>query len=139
MKTYILAAGVAAAAVASTLAPASAQTTQHAYTNDPISVLDLKTSPGQYTPIGTEFWYGIEFIPQSGEATISFVNTGNVPAKSVEFAVRSGHRTHIIVDKGTFSPGVKIVHTFNEGPPFPRSSSVEVRSVTFADGSTWGS
>jgi hypothetical protein len=43
----------------------------------------------------------------------------------------------VIVDKGTFSPGTRITHSFMQSPLLVGASSVHIRKVTFADGSTW--
>jgi len=131
-----LTATVAVAAFATGLAaPASAQT-QTAFTNNPITIEGF-TAYTQFTPIETES-LGIDAGPASSDVTIAFINTANVPAKSVTFAVRSGRQTKIVVDKGTFSPGVRIVHTFDESPQFDNTSSVSIVGVSFANGSTWG-
>lgn len=136
-KQYSLTAAFALAALASGLAaPASAQT-QTAFTNDPIAIQGF-TAYSQFAPLASETSDGVDLGPDSSDVTIAFVNTAAVPAKSVTFAVRSGRQTRIIVDKGTFSPGTRIVHTFNESPEFDDSSSVSVVGVAFADGSTWG-
>jgi hypothetical protein len=136
-KSSIVAA-IAAVALASDLAaPASAQT-QTAFTNNPVTVNGFTAEP-VLSSVGVPTLGGFRLGPTSSEVTIKFVNTANVPAKRVEFAVRSGHKTALIVYKGTFSPGTSIVHTFNERTEFDNASSVRVEAVTFADGTTWNS
>ena len=73
----------------------------------------------------------------SGNLSISFVNARGVAATQVEFALRAGKATEILVDKGTFSPGTSITHDFAVESQFSDASALEVVSVTFADGTTW--
>jgi hypothetical protein len=135
LKNYFLATLAAAALATDLAAPASAQT-QTAYTNNPIILRHFNAYP-VVLPIESPTFGAFDLTPTSSNVTISFVNRANVPAKSVEFAVRSGNKTALIVDKGTFAPGVRIDHTFSESPEFDDTSSVSVRAVVFADGSTW--
>jgi hypothetical protein len=135
LKSSIVAALAALALATDLAAPASAQT-QTAYSTNPVTVSGFTAEP-VLSPAGVPTLSGWRLAPSSSEVTISFVNTANVPAKRVEFAVRSGHKTAVIVYKGTFSPGTSIVHTFNERTDFDNASSVRVQAVTFADGSTW--
>lgn len=116
--------------------PAGAQT-QTAFSNAPISVQGF-TARSQFMPLAQELADGVAFGADASDVTIAFVNTANVPAKSVTFVVRSGRRTQIIVDKGTFLPGARIVHTFEESAEFGETSSVSVQGATFADGNAWG-
>jgi hypothetical protein len=116
-------------------APASAQT-EASFTNDPIAI-EAFSAYTDFPPSGQTTRSGIDVRPDSSEVRIAFVNTAKVAATSVKFTIRSGQRTSIIVDKGTFSPGARIVHTFDKDPVFDRISSVHVLAVTFADGSTW--
>jgi hypothetical protein len=118
-------------------APAGAQT-QTAFTNDPIAIQGF-SAYSDFSPLGPTTFDGVDLSPDSSDVTIAFVNTANVAATSVEFTIRSGKRTKVVVDKGTFSPGTRIVHTFSAAPEFDDTSSVHVRAVTFADGSSWGS
>ncbi|HYZ17882.1 MAG TPA: hypothetical protein VE591_15835 [Candidatus Acidoferrum sp.] len=118
-------------------APASAQT-QTAFTNDPITIEGF-SAYAEPAALGPATHDGIALSPDCSDVTIAFVNTANVPVKSVEFTLRSGRWTQRIVDRGTFAPGTRIVHTFNESPEFDETSTVSVQSVTFADGSSWGS
>jgi hypothetical protein len=136
MKKYIVAT-LAAAALASGLgAPAGAET-QTLYTDNPVTLRGVTVNPVLMPRGGPSTYTGFDFIPTSSDVTISFVNTANVPAKIIEFAVRSGNRTALIVDKGTFAPGTSVVHTFTESTEFDNKSSVHIQAVTFADGSTW--
>ena len=138
IHTSITAAALGLAAFSGGLAaPASAQT-QTAFTNNPIAIEGF-SAYSEPAALGPATHDGISLTPDYSDVTIAFVNTANVPAKSVEFTVRSGRWTQRIVDRGTFAPGARIVHTFNESPEFDQTSAVSVQSVTFADGSTWGS
>jgi hypothetical protein len=107
-----------------------------AYINNPVKVVRyVVTAPTANQWPG---WGGTyQGIEDSASVTISFVNGANVAATSVQFAVRHGKETELIVDKGTFSPGTSITHDFSLGPQFDGASSVEVREVTFADGTSW--
>ena len=67
---------------------------------------------------------------------IRFVNNGSTPVSSVAFNVSEDGKTSTIVDRGTFSPGVEISHTFREGM-YGYDASCKVASVLFADGSAW--
>lgn len=137
MHKYITTTLALAALAADLAAPASAQT-QAAFTNDPIAIQGF-SADSDFPPLGSAVRDGIDIRPNSSDVTISFINTASIPAKSVEFTIRSGNRTKVIVDKGTFSPGTRIVHTFTAAPEFDDTSSVHVEAVTFADGSTWSS
>ncbi|MGA8841925.1 MAG: hypothetical protein WB491_15660 [Candidatus Aquilonibacter sp.] len=67
---------------------------------------------------------------------VRFVNTGTTPVSSVAFAVDEDGTTSTIQDRGTFSPGVTISHTFR-APTYTYGASCKVASVLFADGSAW--
>jgi hypothetical protein len=67
---------------------------------------------------------------------IRFVNSGPTPLSSVAFAVSEDGKTSTIVDRGIFSPGVTISHTF-QGAPYAFDASCKVASALFADGSAW--
>jgi hypothetical protein len=135
MHTSITAALSVAALVTAFAAPASAQT-ETAFTDNPIAIQNFSaySDPAVFGQTARD---GFDVSPNSSEVTIAFVNTGKIPATSVEFSIRAGRRTSIIVDKGIFSPGTRIVHTFEKNPEFDETSSVRVLAVTFADGSTW--
>jgi len=76
---------------------------------------------------------------------IEFVNTANLPATLVNFAVDSAGDHFVIRDVGTFSPGVSIKHQYRNGagqafvlPAFISPNiSCHVASVQFNDGSIW--
>jgi hypothetical protein len=135
MQKYTSATFALAALATGLATPVSAQT-QMTYSSTPISVQGF-TAASQSVPVGRDVFDGIPFGSAGSNVTIAFVNTTNVPATSVTFVVKSGNQTRIIVDKGTFSAGAQIVHTFDESPEFANTTSVRVQSVTFADGNTW--
>jgi hypothetical protein len=135
MTKYIVAM-IAAAALTTDLAGIASAQTQSAYTNGPVTVQSFTSYPA-LPPLQLSTFGALNFTPTSSDVTISFVNTGSVPAKSVEFAVTTGNRTETIVDNGTFAPGTSIVHTFKKGARFVNASAVRVQAVTFADGTTW--
>ena len=68
---------------------------------------------------------------------IRFVNNGTTPISSVAFAVTEDGKTSTIVDRGTFSPGVVISHSFRGDQMYGFDASCKVASVLFADGSAW--
>ncbi len=68
---------------------------------------------------------------------IRFVNTGTTPVSSVAFNVTEDGKTSTIVDRGTFSPGVVISHSFRGDQMYGFDASCKVASVLFADGSAW--
>ena len=128
-----LIATIAAALLTGPCLAASAQT-KVAYTSDPINIVRYSLEPSYTQPIPV--WGGTYMnIDGAGKVTISFVNSGVVPATSVQFALRSDKATELIVDKGTFSPGASIVHDFSSD--FDSAAGLEVEQVTFADGTVW--
>jgi hypothetical protein len=133
----ILSSSLAVTALATAIAaPANAQS-QTAYVNDPIAVKRFSANP-DYAPARAQWFDGIT-TSASSDVIISFVDTAPVAATKVVFAVRSGGHTCFIVDKGTFSPGTRITHSFPRSAELDNASSIEVRKVTFADGTTWES
>jgi hypothetical protein len=70
---------------------------------------------------------------------ITFVNTGNVNASAVTFVVTAGKATERIVDRGSFSPGTRIVHTYtaDDGIAALPDAQVRVAGIDFADGTSW--
>ncbi len=75
-------------------------------------------------------------IPTVNAVAISFVNRNEKAISSVSFDVSDGRTTNRIVDTGTFSTGTAIDHSFST-PSLSDAVSCSVRSVAFADGSTW--
>jgi len=67
---------------------------------------------------------------------VRFVNTGTTPVSSVAFAVTEDGKTSTILDRGTFSPGITISHSFR-APTYTYGATCKVESVLFADGSAW--
>jgi hypothetical protein len=134
-NTKAILSSLAVAALAAVAAPASAQT-QTAYVGKPIDVKGF-SAYDNFTPRASEWFDGMDADDGSSNVTISFVNTASLSVKSVEFAVTAGRHTCLITDKGTFSPGARITHTFLQSPQLVGASSVQIRKVTFADGSTW--
>jgi ABC-type oligopeptide transport system substrate-binding subunit len=134
MKKLFLA-SLAAAVAAGAYTPASAQSSV-AYSNNPVKLVSYSVEPAYTAPVPA--WGGTLLgIESAGNVTVSFVNSANAPATSVEFAVREGKRMETIVDKGTFSPGASITHEFALNPEFGSTSDVEIEQVTFADGTSW--
>jgi hypothetical protein len=132
-KLLFISAAVAAIA-ANAATTASAQTV--AYTQNPVHVVRYSVQSA-YLP-SMPVWGGTSpGVASYSELAITFVNTGAVPATAVRFAVHTGTTTEIIADNGTFSPGTGITHDFPIGSAFGGAATVEVQSVTFADGTSW--
>jgi hypothetical protein len=68
---------------------------------------------------------------------IRFVNNGTTPISSVAFAATEDGKTATIVDRGTFSPGIVISHSFRGDQMYGFDADCKVASVLFADGSAW--
>lgn len=65
---------------------------------------------------------------------VSFVNTGNVPATDIQFAL-TGLKNQIIDDTGKFAPNVVVNQQFyNAGTG---GDDVQIVGVRFADGTSW--
>jgi hypothetical protein len=81
----------------------------------------------------------------SGGMTIKFVNESKVTANLVNFAVDSNGNRFVVRDVGKFSPGITIVHQFDNGrgqgfilPQFIAPNvKCHVASAEFVDGTVW--
>jgi len=134
VNKFLLVSAAFAAIAASVPAAARAQTL--AYTQDPIHVVRYSLQSEYLTP--APVWGGASLgIASFPELTISFVNTGAVPATAIRFAVHTGTTTEIVAGSGTFSPGASITQDFALGSAFGGAATVEVQDVTFADGTSW--
>ncbi len=124
------------AALALSVAVSTAPT-QSAYTGtEPIRVASCSLAPA--APDLSLPW-GASALADSASTAISFVNEAPATVASVTFAVSDGRTTREIVDKGIFSSGVAIDHSFAT-PEFQsdlRDVSCSVKSVAFTDGSVW--
>jgi hypothetical protein len=132
----ILVATLAAAVIAAGAPAVAGAASTIAYTSDPIKVVSYSVE--SQAAIQLPDWgstYSSFESPAS--LSISFVNGATVAATRVEFAVREGRATELVVDKGTFAPGTSITKEFTVAPQFGNAAAIEVREVTFADGSTW--
>jgi hypothetical protein len=69
--------------------------------------------------------------------TIDFSNATSRVISSVTFAVTDGGKTERIVDRGKFSPGVAIDHSFESRLTDEDNTQCHVSYVAFADGSSW--
>ena len=80
--------------------------------------------------------------PVAHGLNITYRNTSGTVAKRVTFAVTYGGRQRRIVDRGTFSPGAQIAHTFDvfDDAPYQGTApqACDVSSVRFADGTEYG-
>ena len=124
----------AAAIVTAGAVPAGAQSNV-AYSNEPVQV--VRHSVNENTTLVSSWGGNYLAVPGASEVSISFVDSRDVPATRVEFAVHEGNATELLVDKGSFSPGKSITHGFAIGSQFSDAAAVEVVAVTFADGTTW--
>ena len=136
MSNSILAVS-AAAVILAVPAPALSRTIVYA-AKSPIAVTSFRVNES-YAPgtVGTD----LEQAPQlvANDVSLKFVNNGNVPATTVTFSVTDGRFMQVIVDKGTFSPGVSIKHNFPiaDGADTLSNATCNVTEVDFADGSVW--
>jgi len=132
----------AATMVVATPAIASAQIVAYGTASSPVVITGLRVDPA-YAPgtIGGEAAEAPQFITKldSGYIMLKFVNERNVPATTVKFLVSNGRYTHSIVDKGTFSQGVQIDHSFavESGLSELENATSEVAEVDFADNTAW--
>lgn len=115
----------------------SLSTTQSAYTGiEPVRVASCSVTPASPA---LSLPFGTTEAPQVAQTAISFVNQAQGAIAAVTFNVSDGRTTSQIVDKGTFSSGVAIDHSFIT-PEFGNDLSdlsCSVQSVAFTDGSTW--
>lgn len=128
---------IAATVLATALAAPANAMSAIANPPDPIAVKSFSASPDFLPPSGEAWFTGVNVGNEASAVTISFVNRADLPIRSVVFAVRSGNYRSLIVDKGTFSPGARITHTFLRSRELGFGSTVKVVKVTFADGSIW--
>jgi hypothetical protein len=131
MNKLLLTVCAAAVVAAGTAAPSSAQPV--AFMNEPIRIVRITSNPGYLQPLLS--WSGVaETVRTPGYSTVSFVNDASVGVVRVTFAVTSKTSTQIVVDNGTFSPGVTITHDIDDADP---EAKIEVEQVTLADGTVW--
>lgn len=134
----------AAAMIVATPAVARAQIVAYDTASSPIVITGLSLKPA-YAPaaIGGEATEAPQFITalDSGYITLKFVNTRKVAATRVTFSASNGRYMQNIVDKGTFSSGVQINHTFAiiSGLSELSSANWKVAEVDFADSTAWHS
>lgn len=115
------------------LSPADPST--EAYTDvQPVAVAGCSVV-GHWPAISGSYFGPI--VSGNSSLNISFVDRDPKPIRKVEFAVSDGNVTIPVVDEGTFSTGVAVNHHFSEPALTDRGVSCAVRSVAFADGSTW--
>lgn len=115
------------------IAALSAGPTQTAFvTTSPVQVGACAVAPPIYQePSGYS-------SPAMSTLALTFTNRDARTATSVTFDVSDGRTTSRIVDNGTFSSNVRIDRDLSS-PQYAGGStlSCEVRSIAFADGSTW--
>jgi hypothetical protein len=87
---------------------------------------------GPAVPVGAPYADGIRIV---------YMNVAPKVANRVAFSVNYRGDMQRIVDAGTFSPNVKIDHTFGNfsGDAYlgPRPNTCTARAVRFVDGSVW--
>jgi hypothetical protein len=72
-----------------------------------------------------------------GSASVSFINTSNVPATEVDFTLSSnGEALTTLRDVGNFAPNVRVNHTF-ANDQVARDQQLSIAEVKFADGTVW--
>jgi hypothetical protein len=62
-----------------------------------------------YNPVFSERWDGY----RAGPLYITFVNTGTNEIRSVHFRISTPERSADVVDRGRFSPNVRITHAYS--------------------------
>jgi hypothetical protein len=132
-RIRILKLSAAAAMIVAIPALASAQSVSYS-TSSPVAITSFDVDQSLS---GTSNDEPPQFIA-SGLA-LQFINKSNVPVTTVKFLVNDGRFTQSIVDKGTFSPGVQIKHTFAIDGVIDAlpNAKCSVTEVDFADGSAW--
>jgi hypothetical protein len=137
MSNRVFKLSAAAAMLVATPALASAEIVSYS-TPSPVAITSFSVNESYASgTIGGDVLEPPQFIPNG--ITVKFVNKSNVPATAVTFSLRDGTYSQSIVDKGIFSPGTQIKHTFGIDAgldPFP-NATVNVAEVDFADGSAW--
>jgi hypothetical protein len=120
-----LALGIGAAALLA-VAPQIARADAPAATS--VDLESVTVTPESITEIGAE----------PGLVRLVFVDTNAVAARDVVFQVigASGAVLQQIDDRGTFSPGIHITHSFMV-PGIEDRDVVQVAAVKYSDGSTW--
>jgi hypothetical protein len=87
---------------------------------------------GPAVPVGAPYTDGIRIV---------YMNVGPKTANRVAFFVNYRGDMQRIIDAGTFSPNVKIDHTFGNfsGDAYlgPQPNTCTARAVRFVDGSVW--
>jgi hypothetical protein len=87
---------------------------------------------GPALPVGAPYADGIRIV---------YMNVAPTAANRVAFMVNYRGDMQRIIDAGTFSPNVKIDHTFGNfsGDAYlgPRPNACTARAVRFVDGSVW--
>jgi hypothetical protein len=133
--SFKVSAAVALFAVMSSVA--QAQETAYA-TKSPIGIRSFQINESNITGmIGNELEQAPEL--RTEDFTLKFANTAGVAATTVKFVVGDHRSTRLVIDKGTFSPGVQIEHDFTtgDGPDIEPNATCSVSEVDFADGSVW--
>ncbi len=123
----------AAAIVFASPALASAQGV--AYSVAPVAVTSCNVDQS-YQP-GPNVDAEPQFVPSA--IALKFMNKREVPATAVTFLVNDGQSTQTVVDKGTFSPGIPILHNFAVVGDLGvfSAATCDVTKVDFSDGSSW--
>ncbi|HTV93519.1 MAG TPA: hypothetical protein VMG98_12465 [Verrucomicrobiae bacterium] len=126
-----------ATSLALALALANAPGTQYAYTGTaPVTVASCALEPA---PPALSLPYSPPSAAGEASTAISFENEAPATVASVTFDVSDGRTTSRIVDRGAFSSGVAIDHSFFT-PQFQDdlgNVTCSVQAVAFTDGSTW--
>lgn len=136
MSNRILGLSTAAAIIAAGPAAASAQTIAYG-TSSPVaitgsSIIDSTSILGWDSG---DFALPARFV--TNDVTLTFVNKSDRPIVLVKFTLDDG--TQSVQDKGLFSPGVPIVHSFTlrGRTSTDANATSRVEEVDFADGSVW--
>jgi hypothetical protein len=139
MANRIFKISAAAAMLVATPMLASAEIVSYS-TTSPVAITSFNLNESYVTG---EVGGDVEAPPQfvASGVSLEFVNKSSRPATGVIFLLDRGKYSQRIVDKGIFSPGTPIKHTFgmDGGLDVTPNVAINVAEVDFADGSSWHS
>jgi hypothetical protein len=126
---------ISAVAALLAAAPLAASADQVAFSVAPVAIQSVANHQDYFTlPYGPQRLY-------TSDLSVGFINTTNVVAKNVEFAVTRDGKTSIVAEHGNYAPGTRIDRELSfDTDTLPQADAkVAVAKVDFADGTTWTS
>jgi len=139
IRTYLIYAGIIAAALGTCANPGATQTMNIPNRNVPTS----DVSPISVQSCDVDAIAGNALLAKTGRLTIAFANDASNVADLVRFRVTFAGHEAMVRDTGQFAPGVTIRHVFRDtagyygSPLFGSSPRCTVESAHFIDGTTW--